>query len=208
MTDDRYQLKDAAALQAIIGEPMEFVRAKVMDRLNEAMADFIAASPIAFVSTIDENGHVDVSPKGDPAGFVTVQDDQILLIPERLGNKLTFGFHNILRNGEIGLIFLVPGQRETLRVKGTATIHNDPAILEAMAVKGKPAICYTRVAISDCFFHCGKAMIRSHLWQPDKWPESCKSIAATQMAGHAKPDAERIKQTEAALDHSYREELY
>jgi uncharacterized protein len=120
-----------AELEALVGEPMEFVRMKVRDRLDDAMRTFIEHSPLAFISTIDEHGHVDVSPKGDPPGFVRVDDKGDLLIPERLGNRLTFGFRNILRNQEIGLLFVVPTERETLRVKGRASLHHDADILEA-----------------------------------------------------------------------------
>ena len=203
-----FRIRDETALEAVLGEPMEFVRAKVGPRLNGAMKAFIGRSPLFFAATIDASGHVDVSPKGDPPGFVEIDADENLLIPERPGNRLTFGFRNILRNGEIGLIFIVPNQRETLRVKGIATLHNDPDVLERMQVSGKPALLYTHVEVKECFFHCGKALIRSYLWQPDKWDADSRSIAARQMAGQRVPDEEGVRRTEAALDHSYTHELY
>ena len=207
-----YRIRDAAALQALIGDPMEQVRAKVGPQLNGAMKAFITSSPLVFLATLDESGHIDVSPKGDPAGFVEVNDDGNLLIPERPGNRLTFGFHNILRGGErggeIGLIFVVPGQRESLRVKGLATLHNDPDVLARMAVRGKPALLFTHVAVQECFFHCGKALIRSSLWQPANWQQETRSIAAQQMAGQTVPDAARVAQTEALLEDSYTNHLY
>lgn len=203
-----HEIGSEAELRDVIGEPMEFVRAKIGTELNEAMREFVCKSPLMFVSTIDEAGNPDVSPKGDPAGFVEVTEDGDLLIPERPGNRLTFGFNNILRNGRIGLIFVVPNQLETFRVKGTATLHNDPETLERMKVSGKPALLYTRVRVEECFFHCGKALVRSHMWQPDKWNEEKRSIAAKQMAPGVKIDEERRKQTEAALEKSYKEELY
>jgi uncharacterized protein len=203
-----FRIRDEASLEAILGAPMEFVKAKVGPQLNGAMKAFIARSPLVFVATIDASGHVDVSPKGDPAGFTVVDEADNLLIPERLGNRLTFGFRNILRNGEIGLIFVVPNQRETLRVKGIATLHNDPQILETMQVKGKPALLYTHVDVQECFFHCGKALIRSHLWNPAEWDAQTRSIAAQQMAGQRVPDEEGVRRTEAALEHSYTDELY
>ena len=101
-----------------------------------------------------------------------------LLIPERPGNRLTFGFRNILRNGAIGLLFVVPNQRETLRVKGIASLHADPEVLAGMAVNGKPALLYTHVEVRECFFHCGKALIRSGLWWPESWDGDRGSIAA------------------------------
>jgi uncharacterized protein len=198
-----------AELEALLGEPMEFVRKKVRDSLDDAMRTFIGHSPLAFISTIDEHGHVDISPKGDPPGFVQVDDQGDLLIPERLGNRLTFGFRNILRNAEIGLLFVVPTERETLRVKGRATLHHGPDVVEAMAVGGKPALMYTRVRVQECFFHCGKALIRSKLWQPDTWGETTRSLGARGFAALAgEPDEATVAATSRLLEQSYCDDLY
>jgi PPOX class probable FMN-dependent enzyme len=202
------RIHDVAGLRAVIGEPMDFVKAKLGARLNGAMQDFIRKSPLLLVGTYDAEDRIDISPKGDPGGFVEIESATALLIPERPGNRLTFGFNNILNNGKIGLLFIAPNQRETLRIKGNATLHTDPAVLARMAVGGKPALLYTRVELSECFFHCGKALIRSHLWQPDKWDAETRSIAARQFAGDTVPDAEGVARTEAALDHSYTTTLY
>lgn len=211
MADDSYRIRNEAALEAAIGEPLEFVRAKVQQQLNPAMRQFIARSPLIFVSTLDAEGRPDVSPKGDPAGFVRVDASGNLLIPERPGNKLAFGFRNILRGGaaggEIGLIFVVPNQRETLRVKGRATLHRDPELLADMQVGGKPALVYTRVLVTECFFHCGKALIRSHLWQPDAWDADARPIAARGLMTQAADEA-AVLQTEERLERAYRDELY
>lgn len=212
MQDRDHRIADEAALEAVIGEPFEFVREKVLPGLNEAMKQFIRRSPLVFVSTLDAGGRLDVSPKGDPAGFVEIDGEGNLRIPERPGNKLTFGFHNILRGGEnggeIGLIFLVPNQRETLRVKGTASLHNDPAVLEAMQVNGKPALLYTYVEVQECFFHCGKALIRSKLWQPEAWDGDKRSIAARGLMSAGLLDEAAVRQTEAQLDRAYTDDLY
>jgi PPOX class probable FMN-dependent enzyme len=199
---------DEAALVAAIGEPMEFVRAKICTSLNEAMREFIQRSPLILVSTLDEDGFPDVSPKGDPPGFVQIDEAGDLLIPERPGNRLAFGFRNILRDSRIGLIFIAPGQRETLRVKGTATLHRDPDQLPKMQVSGKPALLYTRVRIAECFFHCGKALIRSHLWNPAQWEAGARSIAARQFTAQPPADEETLRQTEAMLEQAYRDQLY
>jgi PPOX class probable FMN-dependent enzyme len=208
MSADIHEINSEAQLRSIIGEPIDFVRAMVGTSLNEAMKTFITRSPLVFVSTIDAVGNVDVSPKGDPPGFVEVAGNGDLLIPERPGNRLTFGFANVLRNGRIGLIFLVPNQLETLRVKGRATLHKDPDVLERMQVCGKPALLFTRVHIEECFFHCGKALVRSHLWRPDGWDSERRSIAARHLMPGKAPDEEGVKHIEAALDRSYRNELY
>lgn len=202
------QITDEAGLEALIGTPMDFVRAKICFELNDAMKEFIARSPLAFVSTVDSDGMLDVSPKGDPAGFTHIDHHGNLLIPERLGNRLTFGFRNILRNGEIGLIYVVPNQVETLRIKGRASLHADTAVLEAMKVSGKPALIYTRVEVRECFFHCGKALIRSKLWMPESWMSEQRSIAARQFTAQKITDEVQLRQTEEALKHAYIEELY
>lgn len=204
--DERSRIADEQALVERIGEPMELVRSKIQNRLNAAMREFIARAPLAFVATVDADGHVDLSPKGDPAGFVEVDGQGNLLIPERPGNQLAFGFRNILRNGEIGLIFVLPNQRETLRVKGRASLHADPDVLARMQVNGKPAILYTYIEIVECYFHCGKALIRSGLWQPETWDAGKSSIAARGLfADGALGDAE---QTEARLELAYTHTLY
>ena len=198
-----------AELEAVLGEPMEFVRKKVRDHLDDAMRNFIANSPLAFVSTIDECGRLDVSPKGDPPGFARVDDEGDLLIPERLGNRLTFGFRNILRNGEIGLLFVVPTERETLRVKGRATLHRDPEVIADMAVGGRPALMYTRVRVQECFFHCGKALIRSKLWQPESWGDPARSLGARGFASLAGGSTDAVLATTTQLlEESYCDELY
>lgn len=208
MSQADHRITDEAGLEAVLGAPMEYVRAKVLRRLNDAMVEFIRRAPLIFVSTIDANGQPDVSPKGDPDGFVEVDSAGNLLIPERLGNNLTFGFRNILRNGMIGLIFVVPNQRETLRVKGKATLHTDPDVLATMRVSGKPALLYTRVAVEECLFHCGKALVRSKLWQPDAWPVEKRSIAARGLMSPRVQNEAAIRETEAALERAYKYTLY
>lgn len=203
-----HQITDEHALEAALGAPMEFVRAKITTSLTDAMREFIATAPLAFVATVDEQGRPDISPKGDPAGFVQVDDQGHLLIPERPGNRLTFGFRNILRNGQIGLIFLAPHQRETLRLKGEATLHTDPELRQALQVDGKPALLVTRVRLTEAHFHCGKALIRSHLWQPEHWPDATRSIAARGYARQKLLGTEDITQTEQVLDQVYKDELY
>lgn len=203
-----HQITDEAMLEEVLGEPMEFVRAKITEALSDTMRTFIAASPLAFIATVDAQGRADISPKGDPAGFVRIDALGDLLIPERPGNRLTFGFRNILRNGQIGLIFIAPHQRETLRIKGLATIHNDPETLDAMQVDGKPALLYTRVRPNECHFHCGKALIRSHLWQPEKWSGEARSIAARGYAKQKLLGTDDVTHTEAVLEQVYKDELY
>lgn len=208
--ESKYIIKNESELESVIGPPMDFVRAKVLTHLDEVMKEFIRRSPLVFISTIDANGRVDISPKGDPCGFVKIDAAGNLLIPERPGNRLTFGFRNILGNGQIGLIFIVPNQRETLRVKGIATLHNEPGVLAELQANGKPALLCTYVEVKECFMHCGKSLIRSKLWQPQSWDTSMDSLGARQLApvlgGDASEDS--IQKTQELLDKAYTDELY
>lgn len=206
---EEFAVRTVADLEAVVGEAHPFVRNKIFKNLDDLMIEFIGRSPLVMVATRDADGGIDVSPKGDPAGFVQVEGSKSLIIPERPGNQLTLGFRNILDNGQIGLIFMVPKQRETLRIKGRATLHRDPDVLESMTVNRKPALLYTRVAIEECFIHCGKAMIRSHVWQPDAWDEGDRSIGGQQLASvvGAKTD-EEIAASAKRLEGLYQNDLY
>jgi PPOX class probable FMN-dependent enzyme len=208
--DSKYIIKQESEIEFIIGFPLDIVKSKVLNKLDEIMKEFIGSSPLVFMSTIDEKGHVDVSPKGDPCGFVKVDASGNLLIPDRPGNKLTFGHRNIIRNGEIGLIFLVPNQRETLRVKGIATLHNDPNILAELQVNNKPALLCTSIEVKECFMHCGKALIRSKLWQPEAWDTSETSLGTKQFAPifGGGTDENAVQKTQDLLDKAYKDELY
>jgi PPOX class probable FMN-dependent enzyme len=207
--DNKYIIRNESELEAVIGAPMN-VKEKIVPQLDELMKQFIRNSPLVFISTIDASGHVDISPKGDPGGFVKIDAAGNLLIPDRPGNRLTLGFRNILRNGEIGLIFVVPNQRETLRVKGIATLNNDPAMLAALQANNKPALLCTYVEVKECFMHCGKALVRSRLWQPQSWDTSTDSLGAKQLApvlgGGA--DEASVQKTREILEKAYTDELY
>lgn len=197
-----------AQLRALIGEPHVRVVSKVIDRLDKHCRAFIAKSPFVLIATADGKGKVDVSPKGDPAGFVQVLDDRTLAIPERLGNRLADSFLNILGRPQVGLLFTVPGKQETLRAGGTARIVQDKWLLEKMAVNGKLPQLATVVTVDRVFFHCAKCMMRSHLWEPDGWPslEGVPTLAEA-IIDHAKL-SDSVQQVQAGLDESYRDRLY
>jgi len=159
------------ALRARMGEPMELTQAKIYDGLFDEARAFIARSPLIFVATTSKDGVPTVSPKGDAPGFVAVSDDHTLLIPERPGNRLCHGLTNVIETGTIGLIFLIPGQEETLRVTGRAVIKDDADLCEQFSARGKPALLVQHVSVETCFFHCAKAFKRSQTWMPDSWAE-------------------------------------
>lgn len=165
-----HRLTTIEQVRSIIGEEMPAVRAKLFQGLDATAREFIAHAPLVLLATTDAEGRPDVSPKGDVPGFVSIDDDGTLLVPDRKGNKLIFGLQNILANPSVALIFLVPGTEETLRVHGSAELTADPAVLERLSARGQPALLAIRVRVERCFFHCAKAFKRSRLWQPDSWP--------------------------------------
>ncbi len=143
---------------------------KVTDELNDVARKFIATAPFIIVATKSSNGLIDVSPKGDPAGFVEVYDDKTLIIPDRLGNHRVDGFQNILEDPNVAILFIVPGHGDTLRIAGKARIVKDSAINRRHAVNGKEPLLAMVVDVQEAFMHCSKSLIRSRLWYPDKWP--------------------------------------
>ena len=155
-------------LREIYGEPMERAVKKQLTRFDRHCRNFIAMSPFLVVASSDPSGRCDASPKGDAPGFVQVVDDTTLLIPDRLGNNRIDTLGNLLARPGIGLIFFVPGINETLRVNGRASVTTDPALLEPLAVNGKVPRSGILVAAEEIYFHCGKALIRSDLWNPEK----------------------------------------
>ena len=199
---------DPAQLDTILGTAPDFVRNKLGDCLDDPTRAFIASSPLVFVATSDRDGRLDVSPKGDAAGFVHAVDATTLLIPERKGNNLAFGPRNIIETGRIGLIFLVPGQRETLRVNGSASLSIDPVLLARLEAHGRPALLCTRVEIEECFFHCGKAIIRSNLWHPATWPETSESPMVTQTVDALGGDPQLADVIANTIEQNYIDDLY
>jgi PPOX class probable FMN-dependent enzyme len=159
-------VNDAAYLRVILGEPTETVRHKEMPRLDAHCRRFIEMSPLLFIGSAGADGKGDVTPRGDPPGFVTVLDDRTLLIPERLGNKRGDTLNNVLTHPNVGLIFLIPGVDETLRVNGRASIVDDPALLAPMTLNDKTPKLAIRIDITEAFIHCGRALKRAKLWDP------------------------------------------
>jgi uncharacterized protein len=151
-------------LRNIVGPANKWFTSRILRRLNRRCQDFIAASPFVVVGSADPLGLVDLSPKGDRAGFVRCLDDATLVVPDRRGNRRVDTFHNVLRNPGIGLIFFVPGQRETLRVAGRAMIVRDSYIRNALVEGGQIPDLALVVIVEKAFFHCGKCITRSNLW--------------------------------------------
>jgi PPOX class probable FMN-dependent enzyme len=164
----QYQFADTVdsedELRAILGSPLQRSLDKAITELDEYCIEHIARSPFVLIASSDAAGNFDVSPKGDPAGFVRVLDSRTLLIPDRPGNRRADTFTNVLQNPNVALLFLVPGRRETLRVIGRARIVRDEALRESMAAQGKVPQLLLGISVSEVFFHCAKCVLRSDLW--------------------------------------------
>ena len=158
-------------LREIIGRPNRWIMGKVKPRLDADCIRFIARSPFVVLASTSRSGHLDLSPKGDPAGFVQVLDDKTLALPDRHGNRRIDSLRNILENPNVGLIFLVPGEGETLRVGGKAVIVRDRGLRECMAVNDRVPELATVITVERAYFHCGKCIVRSKLWDGRQLPD-------------------------------------
>jgi PPOX class probable FMN-dependent enzyme len=202
------RLTSVDALRTIVKPPNARTFTKITPELDEQAIDFLKRCPFALVSTVSEDGTVEVSPKGDEPGFIRVEDPSTLLIPERTGNNLAFGLTNIINNGKIGMIALVPATGETLRVSGTAEVYDDPELVESLSSLGKPALLATRIRIKHCYFHCARSILRAKLWDPTAWPApgrvSFGKILAPKLGG----DEALAKQIDAGIDGAYTVRLW
>jgi PPOX class probable FMN-dependent enzyme len=197
-------------LRAIIGEPAAIVQAKLADRLNELTIQFVERSPFVCVATASADGGLDVSPRGDPAGFVRVLDERTLLLPERPGNRLADTLVNLLSDPRIALLFLIPGVGDTFRVNGTAVITDDQELLAASVHEGKVPKLGIVVSVLECYTQCAKALIRSDLWNPSN------HIERSQLPAHGEilkllslPDLDVAEhERERAARYARREGLY
>lgn len=204
---DPYAIEDLEALRAVVGAPMPGLDQKNRDRIYPEARDYIERSPFLVLATADAEGRLDASPKGDEPGFCLVEDERTLVIPDRPGNKLVYGLQNLLVNPQVGVIFMLPGTPETVRVNGTARLTADPQLLERLAARGKPAVLAIRVQVEECFHHCAKAFIRSKLWKPDSWSERLKISFGRMAANAMKADDEVARSFDAAVERDYRENL-
>jgi len=204
---DPHLISTPDALREVAGDVHPDLNMKVLDRLDHYCVDFLRRSPFVVVATSDKNGHLDASPKGDSPGFTLVEDNQTLAIPDRPGNKLVFGHLNIIENPYVGLIFIIPGTPETLRINGRAELTRDPELLDRLAARGRPAVLATRVRIDQCFFHCAKAFIRSNLWKPDHWGERYRVSFGEMFAAKAGADEKAARAIDEAVELDYKTNL-
>lgn len=188
-------IKTTEQFRSIMGEPIDLVTRKTLSHLDKHCGVFLEHSPFMLLASSDVDGNVDVSPKGDPEGFVKIIDKHTLAIPDRLGNRRADTIENILQNPKAGLIFLIPGKTETLRISGSGTVVRDTDLRDSMAVRDRSPEFVIVVDVDEAFFHCSKRMIRSNLWQQDKWP----SLEGLPRLAEAMVDAGQLELSESEI---------
>ncbi|MGE0116631.1 MAG: pyridoxamine 5'-phosphate oxidase family protein [Dongiaceae bacterium] len=212
--DDICAVPSQGALRDIMGTPMELAVRKQLGKLDRYCREFIARSPFLCIGTADGNGNADVSPRGDPPGFVQVLDDNTLIIPDRPGNNRLDTMSNIMENPNVGLLFFIPGFEDTLRVNGRATIVRDPAALARAAVNGKAPKVVIRVAVDEAFLHCAKAFKRSRLWDPasrverKEMPSLAKMILEQTAPPATPPTAGEVAAGDEFVEQDYKTGMY
>jgi PPOX class probable FMN-dependent enzyme len=200
---EQTEITSEAELRELLGTPMSRAATKDRKTLHPLDRDWIANAPFLLLATCAADGTCDVSPKGDPAGFVHVVDDTTIAVPERPGNRRADGFLNILSNPHVGLIFLIPGRTDTLRVNGRARLLREAPYMDRLVVKGHRPQLVIEVAIEQIFHHCAKAFLRSQLWDSATWnPEALPAHACIVK------EVQSIPETLAELEEYYRPENY
>lgn len=202
-----HTLTDIAALEAIYGLPRAASLTKEVDRLLPVYRTFIEAAPFCALATSGPEG-LDVSPRGDAPGFVTVEDDKTLYLPDRAGNNRVDSLRNVIRDPRIALLFLIPGIGETFRINGTATVSVDPALLERFTVDGKKPRSVLKIAIESVFFQCSRAIVRSDLWNSEKHRDRTSLPTAGQILQAVSQEAFDGAAYDAALPKRVAETLY
>lgn len=203
------EVKSEEELRSLLGNPGVLAKNKVIDYLDDNCIEFLRKSPFLILSSANSSGHCDSSPRGDAPGFIHVIDQKHFVIPERPGNRRLDSILNVLENPQVGVLFLIPGLDETLRINGSATVIRDEHILENMKANGKTPLLGIAIEVEECFIHCGKAFKRSGLWNQDTWiEEAALPSAAKMLAVHAKLPDMTEQEVAASLAEAYRKRLY
>src|SRR4051794_14372636 len=202
------RIESVEALRRILPNPRPTTMAKVLTDLDEQAEAFVKKCAFVLLATRGEDGTIEVSPKGDEPGFIRVEDSRTLLMPERAGNNLAFGLQNIIANGQVGLIFLVPQTGETLRVSGRAEVLDDAELVAKLGSKGRPALLATRIHITRCYFHCARSVLRAQLWKPDSWPTPAKVSFGRVIAPRVGGDEQVANQIDDYVATAYTKNLW
>jgi PPOX class probable FMN-dependent enzyme len=181
---------------------------KELKRLDGHCKSFIARSPFVLIGSSDGMGNADVTPKGDKPGFAVILDDNTIAIPDRPGNNRVDTLENIVANPAVGLLFLIPGMNETLRVNGEARITVDPVLRERLAVEGKPPLSVVVVTVKAAYMHCAKAFMRSELWKPESWPDRSSIPTLGAILRDQLALTEPAEETDRWLDDAYKKSMW
>lgn len=196
-------------LVAIMGEPAARARTKSRQALLDVDRDWLASSPFCILATAGADGTYDASPKGDPAGqLVHVIDDHTIALAERPGNRRADGYRNILSNPHVGLIFMIPGRGDTLRVNGRAQLVSDAPFFDELSVRGHRPTLAVVVDVEDVYFHCSKAFLRSELWQPTTWAPEATVPRRAVIAHQVEPNGLTITELDDYYGPRYADKLY
>jgi len=202
------EITDVDTLTALVGEPTEAARDKVRTALLDVDVQWLEASPLCVVATADATGECDASPKGDPAGqLVHVIDETTIALAERPGNRRVDGYRNLLQNPHVGLLFLIPGRGDTLRVNGRARLVSDAPFFDEMVVRNHRPVLALVVEIDEIFHHCSKAFLRSQLWEPETWDPDQVPRRAVLAQRLERPD-ETVEQLDEYYGPSYADRIY
>jgi PPOX class probable FMN-dependent enzyme len=204
---ERVEITTVEELETVVGLPVPRVAQKVRPTLDPIDVAWIARAPFVVLATSDADGRCDASPKGDPPGIVRVLDERTVVVPERPGNRRVDGYRNVLANPHVGLIFLVPGRDDTLRVNGRARLVRDAPYFAELTVKGHRPVLALEVDVEEVFFHCAKAFLRSGLWKPDTWDVEGLPSRAEIAAALERPDMTRAE-LEAYYGPTYAGRIY
>lgn len=209
--DPQFVISDEQALRSFFEATHSLALQKCLDALGPHAQEFIKRSPFLCIGTQNLDGKADVSPRGDPAGFVKIIDDRTLAIPDRPGNNRLDSLVNIIANPCVGLLFIIPGFDDTLRVNGRATLVTDPELLASMSVNGRVPKVAIVVEVSEVFIHCAKALRRSHLWNPDHFQDrselpSLIKFILDETTGA--PSEKEMRKIDDDLEEEYKKTLY
>jgi PPOX class probable FMN-dependent enzyme len=200
-------VSDSSELRELVGNPVRRVAEKVRPALHSLDRRWLAASPFCLVATAAADGTCDVSPKGDPPGFAHVLDDRTLALPDRPGNRRVDGFGNVLENPHVGLIFMIPGRTDTLRINGSARLVREAPFFDELVVDGHRPRLALVVDVEEVFYHCSKAFLRASLWDHASWAPGDVPSRAKIAQAIEQPDA-TLEELEAYYGPSYAEKLY
>lgn len=205
--DGLVRVNSAAELREILGPVSERAKNKARSLLSEIDRQWLAASPFCLLATSAADGSCDVSPKGDPPGFTRVLDSKTIVVPERLGNRRADSFHNILENGQVGLIYFVPGRGDTLRINGQAQLVRNGPFFDELIVEGhRPSLALV-VRVDEVFFHCSKAFLRSALWDSKTW-HATQLPSRAWIAKELENTGATLEELERYYGEQYRKGLY